>query len=112
MAHRNATRPSHIRQRMLILVGLFLAACIGVGFLVQSTARAAVTSIPITACGPITEEGYYVLQNALTTTLGDCIVVAASDVTLDLNNMNITSTSNPKSGAGIHVVTKAEEEGD
>jgi hypothetical protein len=95
---------------MLPLVMLFLAACFGVGFLVPSAARAAVTSIPITACGPITHEGYYAVQNNLTTTHGDCIVVAASNVTLDLNSRSITSTSNPKSGAGVHVVRESEGE--
>jgi parallel beta-helix repeat protein len=101
MMHRK-----HLASLLVLLAGSF-----GAGLALPRITRAAVTSIPISACGHITQKGYYVLQNALSTTSGDCLVISASDVTLNLNAQNITSTSNPKSGAGIHVKRK-DQKGD
>lgn len=75
---------------MLIVVPMALAE----GFPPNST------PIPITSCTTITASGFYVVQNELATTSGDCIVIAASDVLLSLNGHNITGGG---TGAGIHV---------
>jgi parallel beta-helix repeat protein len=91
----------------LVLAALLFGGSLGAGLVLPRITRAAVTSIPISACGNLTQEGgFYVVQNALSTASGDCLVISASDVTLNLNGKNITSTSNPKSGAGIHVKRK------
>ena len=94
------------RKHLACILAALLAGSFGAGFVLPRITLAAVTSIPIYACGHITQGGYYVVQNALSTTSGDCLVISASDVTLNLNGNNITSTSNPKSGAGIHVMRK------
>jgi hypothetical protein len=61
--------------------------------------------LPVTACETISTSGYYILQNNLTqSTNGHCIIIAASDVTLNLAGWNITGPGYTSSaGAGIFI---------
>jgi parallel beta-helix repeat protein len=58
----------------------------------------------ISACCTISKPGKYTVSGPLTSSGGDCIDVAASRVTLNLNDANITGTSN---GVGIHLLSTA-----
>jgi hypothetical protein len=58
-------------------------------------ARAA--STPVSSCGTLTPAGNYVLTKNLTAT-GDCLVIAAANVAIDLNGKTITGNG---SGSGI-----------
>lgn len=78
-----------------------VACCVSTGgILVPGVARAA-TPIPITACQSITTTGYYQVQNTLSSTGGDCLVIQAPYVTLNLNGNAISGSG---TGAGIHVL--------
>lgn len=79
---------------------LLAVLCAVIGVLAPSTARAALTPIPVTTCQTITKSGLYVVQNALSNTSGDCVVIAAPNVTLVLNGYALTGGG---TGAGIHV---------
>jgi hypothetical protein len=60
---------------------------------------------PILACGSITKSGAYEVDRALTASAtDDCIVISASNVTLNLNQLSITGAGG---GAGIHVTRTA-----
>jgi hypothetical protein len=77
---------------------------------------------PSQSCAPITKPGFYELETSLTATApGDCIVIKAANVTLNLNNNSITGYGDSGairqtagadaitsgSGAGIHVMPGA-----
>jgi len=74
------------------------------------------------SCAPITKPGFYELETSLTATApGDCIVIKAANVTLNLNNNSVTGYGGSTgirgtvgaeaitsgSGAGIHVMPGA-----
>jgi hypothetical protein len=74
------------------------------------------------SCAPITKAGFYELETSLTATApGDCIVIKAANVTLNLNNNSITGHGGSGGirrtagadaitsggGAGIHVMPGA-----
>ena len=80
--------------------------CIAGAVLLPGVSRAA-TPTSITACQTISSPGFYQLANALSNSGGDCIVISASNVTLNLNGNNITQTppgGSSSTGAGIHVL--------
>jgi len=63
--------------------------------------------IAITACGKITKPGLYELDSDLTASspsAGDCIVVTAGNVSLNLNHHNLIGAA---SAVGIHVMRRA-----
>jgi hypothetical protein len=83
---------------------LSIALACGIGMLVPSVSHTAVTPTPVTTCITITHSGLYVVQNPLSTLAGDCLVIAASGVRLDLNGQNVTGGG---TGIGIHVKKSA-----
>ena len=81
-----------------------VACCVSAGSILVPGAAKAASPIPITACQSITATGYYQVQNALSSAGGDCLVIQASNVTLDLNGYAISGAG---TGAGIHVLATA-----
>lgn len=51
----------------------------------------------------ISQPGSYVLAGNITVSSGDAIIIAANDVTLDLNGFTLSSTALPAQGRGINV---------
>jgi hypothetical protein len=64
-----------------------------------SPAQAGLTQI--TACGTISQSGSYVLAQNLSAASGDCLVIAATRVTIDLAGFTITGTG---TGTGITAI--------
>src|SRR6202022_4684803 len=81
-----------------------VACCVSAGSILVPGAAKAASPIPITACQSITATGYYQVQKALSSAGGDCLVIQASNVTLDLNGKAISGAG---TGAGIHVLATA-----
>jgi hypothetical protein len=81
-----------------------VACCVSAGSILVPGAAKAASPIPITACQSITATGYYQVQKALSSAGGDCLVIQASNVTLDLNKKAISGAG---TGAGIHVLATA-----
>jgi len=81
-----------------------VACCVSAGSILVPGAAKAASPIPITACQSITATGYYQVQKALSSAGGDCLVIQASNVTLDLNGYAISGAG---TGAGIHVLATA-----
>lgn len=61
--------------------------------------RTPIATVPYTIASP---GSYYLAQN-LSVSSGDAIVIAADDVSLDLNGYTISSTANPAAGAAIAI---------
>jgi hypothetical protein len=57
--------------------------------------------VPITSCTTIASPGVFIVQNAISSGNGDCIVVESSNVVMDLHAQNITGQG---SGAGVHIM--------
>src|SRR5215467_11079290 len=92
-------RPAAFFPMVLALGAIILAPAAG--------ARAdAQGPIEITQCQTISQPGSYKLVNNLTAT-GDCIVITAQDVTLDLNGFEISGngTGSAIVGTGAQVRT-------
>jgi parallel beta-helix repeat protein len=90
-------------------VGRFSAGiCSGIAFAVMAVASAPFAQpsfTSITACGPISKSGAYQLDKPISaSTPGDCIVIKAPNVTLNLNQNGIAG---PLTGVGIHVMRTA-----
>src|SRR5262249_20429877 len=90
------------------LGSLARAAAAIFGFGLPGALALAAGPTEITACTTITEPGSYVLVNNLTPPLpGDCIVIAADYVTIDLHGFVITGLPDKSSGSkfGIGIGT-------
>jgi hypothetical protein len=60
--------------------------------------------IAITACQKITKAGVYQVENSLVASTGDCLVITAANVTL---NLNASTLHGAGSGDGVHVMPLA-----
>ena len=93
-----------IRTLFLGLLGLSIG-CLGIATWTSSAfADPPITSI--TSCQTITKAGNYEVDSTLTTDKpGDCLVIEASNVTINLNGMAINGSGG--AGAGVHVLSSA-----
>ncbi len=74
-------------------------------FASDATARAQLPITSLAGCGKITRSGLYNLDRLnIGPVVGDCIIVAATNVVLNLNGAAITGVG---SGAGVHVTSRA-----
>lgn len=101
-------RDSAARGRTPFLIGS--AGFVAMGAIaVAGLAGQALAQLPITSvvsCTTITKAGNYEIDSALTAQKpGDCIVIKAANVTLNLNGMPING--NGGAGAGVHVLSSA-----
>jgi hypothetical protein len=79
-------------------------ACLAFILIASSSALAQPPTIPIINCGTITKAGVYEVDAMLTSPGGDCLIIRATNVTVNLNRQIITGQG---SGAGVHVLSSA-----
>jgi hypothetical protein len=72
-------------------------ALFAIFLIVGLCARASAASTPVSSCGTLSQAGNYVLTKNLTA-IGDCLVIAAPNVAIDLNGKTVTGSG---SGFGI-----------
>jgi hypothetical protein len=95
-------RPEYSLTRLVAGCAIVLGAALAI-----PAAAFALVPTPITACGKITKAGLYELDNtviASSPAAGDCLVITASNVSLNLNGFDIVGAT---SSVGIHVMKTA-----
>lgn len=96
-----------IVARVIYAIGLGLVLAIAVAVMIPTPAFSQ-PPIAIIACGKITKPGLYELDNVLvasTSSAGDCLVITASNVSLNLNGFDLWGGA--VSAVGIHVMKTA-----
>ncbi|MEA2681084.1 MAG: hypothetical protein QOK03_2806 [Candidatus Binataceae bacterium] len=99
---------SHLRARLIAgVLNAIPPALILAAMLATPTAALSQPPIAITTCQKITKPGLYEIDNILIASspaAGDCIIITASNVSLNLNGFDLLGAT---SGVGIHVMKSA-----
>src|SRR5689334_18195955 len=95
--HRGRTK-RHIRDLVALLKSEIWICALVALIVAPSLSLAQPPVVSVTSCGIIGKSGVYEVDSLLTSSGGDCLIIRAPNVTLNLNSSVITGQ---QSGAGI-----------